>query len=217
MRPYHEVLRDWLIALLKRAGRGAKSKLAAHMGVRLEVITRLTNKTPGKETRNMSAEELQKIRDFFGVEPPLAKPAIRSAPKHQPRTNGDSHTMPVVSWVSAGKLAEPEEPTRGNDSRTISAPDLEPGDYFALTVRGDSMDRVSPENSVIIVNRRQRELLPGRAYIFAVRGEATYKIYRPDPPRLEPFSTNPSHNPIFVTKKVKPLVVGRVRRTILDL
>lgn len=122
---------------------------------------------------------------------------------------------PLISWVSAGKLSE-TSPTPPSD-RTIYVPDLGPGDYFALQVQGTSMNRISPENSIIVINRRELSLQRGKPYVFSVRGEATYKLWEPDPPRLEPDSTDVSNKTIFITPKTKMLVVGRVRRTILDL
>jgi SOS-response transcriptional repressor LexA len=114
-------------------------------------------------------------------------------------------------------LADSSSAIPASEAKVIPFADLGPGDYFALAVRGDSMDRISPENSIILVNRRETSLLPDRAYIFSVRGEATYKLWKPKPPRLDPYSTNPANQPIFVEGRQKLLVVGRVRRTLLDL
>jgi SOS-response transcriptional repressor LexA len=133
----------------------------------------------------------------------------------EPDATVPQRAIPVISWVSAGKLSE-VVPTPASD-RVVYVTDLRPGDYFALEVKGTSMDRLSPDGSVIIVNRRETALQRGKPYVFAIRGEATYKLWEPDPPRLEPSSTDVSNKPIFVNKKIKPFVVGRVRRTILDL
>lgn len=81
------------------------------------------------------------------------------------------------------------------------------------------MDRLSPDGSVIIVNQADRTLIAGRAYVISRRGEATFKLWRADPPRFAPYSTNPMHEPIFVKSKeaAQDMVVGRVKRTVLDL
>ena len=52
---------------------------------------------------------------------------------------------------------------------------------------------------------------------FAQRDEATYKIWRPNPPRLAPYSINPIHEPTFVKTKKDVELIGRVKRTVLDL
>lgn len=125
--------------------------------------------------------------------------------------------VPLLSWVSAGKLAEPASQIPVEDVPLLAFADLGRGHFFALKVQGDSMDRVSPDGSIIVVNRDDRTLIPGKAYVFAQRGETSYKIWRPDPAHLAPLSTNPTHQPIFIKNKRDVEVIGRVRRTLLDL
>lgn len=127
----------------------------------------------------------------------------------------DTIVVPLLSMVSAGKLSEA---VIDDADDTIAVSGLGKGDFLALRVVGDSMNRVSPEGSVIIVDRGVKDLVSGRYYVFSHRGEATYKIYRSgDPAYLEPYSTNPENRPIFVKGKRDLHIVGRVRRTILDL
>lgn len=125
--------------------------------------------------------------------------------------------VPLVSWVSAGKLAEANSPAPVQDVPLLAFSDLGRGDFIALRVSGDSMDRVSPDGSIIIVNRSDKRLQRDKPYVFSIRGEATYKYWEPDPvPRLEPRSFNPANKPIFVGEDEME-VVGRVRRTMFDL
>ncbi len=125
--------------------------------------------------------------------------------------------VPLLSWVSAGKLAEPHSQIPVEDVPLLAFADLGRGNFFALHVSGDSMDRVSPDKSTIVVNRDERTLINGRCYVFAVRGETTYKMWHAEPAYLAPYSTNPSNQPIFFQKKRDLEVIGRVRRTLLDL
>lgn len=116
--------------------------------------------------------------------------------------------IPVIGFVAAG-----------NWSEAIAAPDGYwpiPADAggpsaFALRPKGDSMDSVAEEGrSIIIVDPDQLDLIPGRAYIVTnAEGEATFKRYRADPPRLEPDSANPEHKPIMLGREPF-LIVGRV-------
>ncbi len=79
---------------------------------------------------------------------------------------------------------------------------------------------VSPPNSILIVNQADKELVNGKCYIFSLDGETTYKMWQADdPPYLAPYSTNSTHKPILITEKKRRgfAVVGRVKRTILDL
>lgn len=97
------------------------------------------------------------------------------------------------------------------------AADLDPkGQWIALRVDGDSMDRISPPGSLIFVNLADRRLVTNACYIITnADGEATYKRFRASPPRFEPVSTNPAHEPIFPDGE--PVVLGRVRRSIIDM
>ena len=195
-------IRNWLKALLDSAPRGTKSQLADAMGIRREALSRMISGTG--EAREVTAVELARAGEFFRV------------PLHDFRGSRDAPpTVPLISWVSAGRLAESSQAPRAE--RLLAMPDLGSGDFFALTVKGDSMDRISPDGSIIVVNRREQQLVAGKAYVFAIKGEATYKLWRPGPPaRLEPYSTNPMNEPIFPERR-KLFVVGRVRRTLLDL
>lgn len=125
--------------------------------------------------------------------------------------------VPLISWVSAGDLADAESRVPLDDVPMLAVADLGRGNFFALRVEGDSMDRLSPPGSIIIVNRADRELMPARSYVFSVRGETTYKRWQPDPDRIEPYSTNPAHQAIFIKRHRDLAVVGRVWRTVLDL
>lgn len=127
----------------------------------------------------------------------------------------DVTRVPLVSWVSAGKMAQATV-AAPDDVPLLAFADLGRGDFFALKVSGDSMDRISPEGSIIVINRAERQLVGGKCYVFAINGETTYKMWHHDPQYLEPFSTNPANKPIFF-KMSKISVVGRVRRTVLDL
>lgn len=125
--------------------------------------------------------------------------------------------LPLISWVSAGKLTDAESQIPVQDAPILGFVDLGHGEFFALKVEGDSMNRVSPEGSVIVVNRLERQLINGKCYIFSLRGETTFKRWNADPGYLEPDSTNPLNKPIFLKKSRDFDVVGRVLRTVLDL
>ena len=129
----------------------------------------------------------------------------------------ESRQVPLVSWVSAGSLAQPEVPVEDlAHLPMIQAPDLPDGEWIALRVVGDSMDRISPPESVIFVNRRDKRLIPNGCYVIAGEdGEATYKRFRPDPMRFEPVSINTEHEAIF--PDAEPIIIGRVRKTMLDM
>jgi SOS-response transcriptional repressor LexA len=123
--------------------------------------------------------------------------------------------VPLISWVSAGKMSFPDV-SEGQLS-TVMMPNLDPtGDWIALHVVGDSMDRISPPDSIIFVDRNDKALVPNACYVISNGdGEATYKRFRSSPMRFEPVSTNPAHQAIYPTRE--PLIVGRVKKSTIDM
>ena len=114
-------------------------------------------------------------------------------------------------------LIDPEIPSNEGSQLVIPiVSNVSAGDWLAMRVDGDSMDRVSPPGSIILVNRKEKRLVPNACYVFSNGDDGvTYKRFRPNPDRLEPVSTNPNHEPIFFEHE--PTVIGRVRKTILDM
>ncbi len=128
-----------------------------------------------------------------------------------------SWDVPVVSWVAATGFAEASPVEREAELEHVLAPGLPHGDYIALRVVGDSMNLVAPENSIIVVDRADTTPRPRGFYVFSSpdRSEATFKRWMSRPDRLEPYSTNPAHEAIYLD--TPPTVIGRVRKVMLDL
>jgi SOS-response transcriptional repressor LexA len=127
---------------------------------------------------------------------------------------------PLISWVNAGGLKTPDVVLELGEEKLAYAHGLDPkGAWIALQVEGDSMDRISPPESIIFVDRNDRRLVPNACYVIADAegGQATYKRFRPSPDRWEPVSTNSEHEPVFVEKGREPVIVGRVRKTLLSM
>ena len=129
--------------------------------------------------------------------------------------NPVNRRVPVVTWVSAGRMGRDE--SQQDVIGYVPGGDLDiKGHWIALRVEGDSMDRISPPGSTIFVNLADRRLVPNACYIITNGDdEATYKRFRASPARFEPVSTNPVHEAIFPDGE--PAVVGRVRRSIIDM
>jgi SOS-response transcriptional repressor LexA len=125
--------------------------------------------------------------------------------------------VPLLSWVGAAALLGPGGHTAADETLHLSFANLGSGDFFALRVEDDSMDRASPAGSVIIVNRAERTLAPNRYYVATARGKTVYRRWHADPPYLAPFSTNPTYEPILFNRRRDIEVIGRVRRTVMDL
>lgn len=126
-------------------------------------------------------------------------------------------SIPIISWVAAGQLADNDVQLPA-ESETIEISGLPPGDYFGTKARGDSMNRVAPDDSLLIVNRADRELVRGRRYIFASRGKTTFKRFGgTDPYRLEPESWNPANEPIYPRDGETWEVIGRVTMVVAEI
>lgn len=127
-----------------------------------------------------------------------------------------TRTVPVLSLVSAGKLRASHPVYESDVLREVHVADLPNGDWIALEIEGDSMNRVAPEGSIILINRHDQTLKDGRFYVFGNdQGEATFKRYRTNPERLQPFSTNPDHETHYLTDSM--MLIGRAHKVITDL
>ena len=158
------------------------------------------------DTQSLKGDTEHKITEAYGL----------SAAVIFGGAEGGSRAIPVISWVAAGRLADPGiqvEP----ETETIEISGLEPGDYFGTRVRGVSMNRIAPDGALIIVNRADREPIRGRRYIFSHRGQTTFKRYGgADPTRLEPESTE-EVDTIFPKSDEDWNVIGRVRLVINEV
>lgn len=125
--------------------------------------------------------------------------------------------VPLLSWVSAGKITEEDPITNVDVENHVIAVDLPKGRWIALRVRGDSMDRVAPDGSIVFVNRADTNLKEEQFYVFSLgTGAATFKRYRGGKSvRLQPFSMNPDHETLIAPEDLR--VIGRVRRVVTDL
>ena len=101
--------------------------------------------------------------------------------------------IPVYGKISAGQPLEMVENII--DYTYITAEQARKGSYFALEVNGDSMDKIIPNGSRVVV-RKQEELENGEIGVIVVNGnDATVKRYERDEDNvyLYPESNNPEH------------------------
>lgn len=168
---------------------------------------------------NPESDKLVKLANYLNVSLGWLIQGDESGNPNPQLTEQMAALVPLMDSVPAGKLASPMSQAALDQLPTLFFSHLGRGDFIALTVDGDSMDRISPDGSIIVVNKSDRTLVSGKPYVFCLRGKVTYKLWRPEPPRLQPHSTNPIHEPIYIQNKgeAEKLVVGRVKRTVLDL
>lgn len=124
--------------------------------------------------------------------------------------------VPIVSWVSAGELSAQDAVADLNDFPIVTTYNLPDGDWIALRVDGNSMNKISPPDSIIFVNTRDKRLVTNGCYVIADEsGNATYKRYKPnEKPQFQPASYDDIKPP-----KLEGLikVIGRVRRSVIEI
>lgn len=125
--------------------------------------------------------------------------------------------VPLLSWVSAGKLEAEEGVSNVDIEKYVIAVDLPPGDWIALRVRGDSMNKLARDGAIIFVNRKDQHLREDQFYVFGTgEGAATFKRYRGGKTvRLQPYSSNSDHETSIAPPDLR--VIGRVRRVVTDI
>jgi hypothetical protein len=113
-------IRLWAQAELAKRGHGAKGALAKFLDVRADAITRMTNTDPRKESREIRAHELEKMRVFFGDET---------------LDNENLETVPLIGTVGAGAELYPEAADMGR----VPAPKHPTTNTVAVRINGDSL------------------------------------------------------------------------------
>lgn len=120
--------------------------------------------------------------------------------------------IPVLGRVAAGIPINAI--TEIIDTEEISADIAKTGDFFALQIKGDSMEPKISNGDVVIV-RQQDDAETGDTVIALINGDdAVCKRLRKYKEGLELISTNPSYAPLYFdeeTIKNKPVkIIGKV-------
>lgn len=120
--------------------------------------------------------------------------------------------IPVLGYVRAGIPIEAVEEIL--DYEEISQEMANKGDYFALSIKGDSMEPRITEGDVVIV-RKQEIVENGELAVVLVNGnDATVKKFYMNDYGVNLISTNPVYEPFTYSKKeVEELpikVIGKV-------
>lgn len=122
-------------------------------------------------------------------------------------------SVPIISWVQAGEFTDFDTLTIDDGQKTIASTYIK-NSTFALNVVGNSMDRIAPQGSVIIVDYEDKDLIDGKYYIIRNGNGASFKRYRAEPMRFEPHSTQ-DHDIIFPHDGL--FIVGRVVQVMTEI
>lgn len=144
-----------------------------------------------------SFEMLNKLSDLFGVSIDylLGRDSGYEGSGAPVPTRPGSKWIPVLGKVAAGVPIEAVEDIL--DYEEISAQMAESGDYFALQIKGDSMEPRMKSGDVVIV-RRQDDADSGDTAVVLINGdEATVKRIKKSPEGLMLIANNPAYEPMF--------------------
>ena len=176
-----------------------QAQVAEHIGINQNTYSYWES---GK-TR-IDARSLQRLAELFGV------PVDTLLDDTISKSKGVK--IPVLGRVQAGVPIEAMEEIL--DYEEITSEMAATGEFFALMIKGDSMEPRMREGDVVIV-RKQSDVTSGDTAVVIVNGhDATVKrlIKKEHVLMLQP--TNPAHEPLFFTpeeiKKLPVVVIGRV-------
>lgn len=102
--------------------------------------------------------------------------------------------VPILGGIAAGTWSEALEIEGGS----LPIPSDAGGPRaFALEVLGESMNRIIADGGFVVVDPDRTVLADGKAYAVSNGdNETTFKIFRANPPQLEPSTTNDGYVPI---------------------
>lgn len=155
-------------------------------------------------------DKVQAIADYFGImKSDLTEEQRTLPPDAIPIDFSKYHRIPILGRISAGLPIYADEHIEG-----YTLTDLNGGaEYFALRVRGDSMNAIRINDGDIIIIRRQDEVEQGEiAVVLVDEQDATVKRFYSSETTvtLMPQSTNPEHKPqMYDLSKTRIKVLGK--------
>ena len=147
------------------------------------------------DARNLTQSKIKAFAEVFGVSPSALLFGLDD--EEQPKK--EKFRVPVLGRVVAGYPMEAVENIL--DYEEIPEELARQGEFFALQVKGDSMEPRFKEGDVVIV-RKQEDVDNGDIAIFLVNGnEATIKKVQKFDGGINLIPTNPAYNVQTYSKK----------------
>lgn len=197
---------------LRKLNNISQQKLASMLNVHQTAISQWeTGRTsPDIQTANTMAKLFNVTLDYLlGSE--VSTKSTPTSPKSR------ATRIPVYGCVAAGipiEAIDNFDSTDPDDWEEIDEHMSKDGEYFALRIKGDSMEPKMSSGDVVIV-RKQPDAESGDIAIVCINGdEATCKKIKKTPEGVMLISLNPAYEPMFYSKKqVEELpltILGRV-------
>lgn len=160
-------------------------------------------------TASPNPEMISKIAKYFDVSTDYLLGRTNEK-KERPREKGVQ--IPVLGLVQAGIPVEAIEDVI--DYEEIPENMARSGEYFALQIRGDSMEPKFSEGDVVIV-RKQPDVNSGDIAVVLVNGdEATIKKIKKRPEGVMLIPNNPAFEPMFYSNQeiqdLPVIILGKV-------
>jgi phage repressor protein C with HTH and peptisase S24 domain len=176
--------RDLVRATMKEA-KVTQKDLADRLGLNQSAVSNILN-----GSRQVKVHEAAVIYRILG----LNRPA-------------DIQMVPVIGLTSAGNWREAIRTPGGR----VPMPSGQASERaFAVEVKGDSMDQLVQEGEFVVCDPEQTQLYNDKVYLIEnAEHETQVKLYRANPARFEPMSSNETHQPLYMGQD--PIkVIGRV-------
>lgn len=159
---------------------------------------------------NMRRDRISALAEILKVSPIDVMGITES--DESPQLTSKGVLIPVLGYVRAGVPIEAVEEIL--DYEEISQEQARTGEFFALKIKGDSMEPKISEGDVVIV-RKQSTVENGELAVVLVNGDdATVKKFYRSNNGVKLVSTNPKYDPFFYTPtevdSFPVSVIGRV-------
>ena len=143
------------------------------------------------KVQNLKRETIKKLSEIFNVSPSSFVDVNDSNEKSK------GVKIPVLGYVRAGiPISAVEEIL---DYEEISEEMSRQGKFFALKIKGDSMEPKFSEGDVVIVQQQSTVENGDIAVVLVNGGDATVKKFYRSDSGIKLISTNPAYDPFFFT------------------
>jgi hypothetical protein len=85
------------------------------------------------------------------------------------------------------------------------------------SIPDNAMNRLSPVGSYIVIDRGERSASEGLSYLAILDGVVMFRRWFAHPERAETFLSDPAFKIEYLSAGRSWLIIGRVRRTLLDI
>lgn len=190
--------------------RKRKGLTQTELGEKLGVKTNAVSKWECGRVEDIPMSKVKAMSVLFDVTPSFLIDDEQLPSNATPLDVQSFHRIPVLGRIAAGLPLYAEQNIEG-----YTLTDLNGGaEYFALRVKGDSMNAARIQEGDVLIVRRQEEVENGEVAIVMVGDDdATVKRFYSagNTVTLMPQSTNPKHQAqIYDLRKTKVKVLGKV-------